>query len=177
MFMARSRPKSNDSKQAVTVFLVLSILLSLILAITSYLGYQDSAENFKARQKAEEDQALMRKEMNKLKLALAINHIAIGLTIPADAETFNGLAKSKDYQPVADAEYKLLKGVNWDPVMDRPATTYVKEIESLRTRIDNETQALAKCQNLSGNAKKDYETQLAGLRENLKTANDNLAKI
>jgi hypothetical protein len=103
--MARSRPDSrsdngSESKTPIVVALVFFVLATLILGVTTFLGFSGEGEAKDAANtaKAEKDKAVQDKD--KALEALATYKVAIGTATDADLNTFRSMKFANENQQV-----------------------------------------------------------------------------
>lgn len=161
--MARHSHGGHESKQALTVTLVLFILLSLILGVLTYLGYAEAGKQEEEAKKAKAEKTAMSKQRNEQKMRAILARIVEGRP-EKDDETELVDLKAQHPEAYKSEVERYKKEVRWNVHQDKPEKdgTYKATIEKLRTEYAAE---LKKAQTL--------QTQL----DDLKAENDKLVKM
>jgi hypothetical protein len=105
--MARSRSRSDDrsdngseSKTPLVVALVFFVLATVILGVTTYLGFNGEGEAKDAAKAADDKAAKATQDKDKALEALATLNVAVGTATEADQNTFRNMKYANDNQQV-----------------------------------------------------------------------------
>ncbi|MBL8799074.1 MAG: hypothetical protein JNM56_34630 [Planctomycetia bacterium] len=170
-----ARRNDNESKQGLTVALVLFVLLSVVLGLMAYFGYAEQKTlEIKARNESERAKQLLI-ERDRARLLLAVNQSFIGSAANKReekqvSEVIIGLRNSKDkYEDMThaqayEAELKRVtdkKAAKWDPVSERPDQTVLERIAELEKSAKNENMLAKQQQDQLRKAEQDFQNQIA----------------
>ncbi len=103
--MARSRSDSrsengSESKTPLIVALVFFVLATVILGVTTYLGFSGEGEAKDAAKKADDEKTKASQEREKVQEALAMYKVAIGTATEADLNTVRNMKFANENQLV-----------------------------------------------------------------------------
>ena len=167
-----SRTQPSESKQGLVISLVFFVMLSIILAVTTYFGYSGQQAYLDKEKEATKDKDTMKKEKDALAVEAAVYRAAIGLpAAKVDAEAI-GAAKGK---PELEALVRSLKGVKWDPkTEDKPGQSYAdlveanaKEITNLQAKLAQSNGTVTSTQADLEQEKKDHQKDKADLQQDI----------
>ncbi|MBY0522945.1 MAG: hypothetical protein K2R98_06085 [Gemmataceae bacterium] len=178
--MVRSRNRSDDQKQILTISLVLFVLLSLILGGTTYLGYADSADERKGRLEEKDKNKVMRRNLEEQTLMTSTYKALVGYDDKSDLKNIQGY--KREHKDNWNAEIaKHGKTIPWNATEDLPGTTYSALIEKLTKEKMEAAKGRVTCEEQSAKARADFNKQRAELlksNEDLKQAlKDSSAKV
>lgn len=185
-----ARHNDAESKQGLTVALVLFVLLSVVLGLMAYFGYADQ-EALKKTAKNESDKAkVLVLERDRAKLLLAVNQTFIGSAANKKedkqiTEIIIGLRNGKDkvddltHREAYEAELKRLtdkKAVTWDVVSERPDENLLDRIAKLEKSAKNENMLAKQQQDLLRKAEEAFQNQIAAANKAREAAEDGQKK-
>jgi hypothetical protein len=181
-----ARRNDAESKQGLTVALVLFVLLSVVLGLMAYFGYAEQKTlEAKARNEAERAKSLLI-ERDRARLLLAVNQSFIGSAANKReekqvTEIIIGLRKGKDkvddvsHQQAYEAELKKLtdkKAAKWDDLSERPDQTVLERIAELEKSAKNENMLAKQQQDQLRKAEQDFQNQIAAAIKAKEAAED-----
>jgi len=186
--MAR-RDSDGDSKQGLTVALVIFVLLFLIAGLMAFFGYKDATDARAETAAANRKYDNANKDLKEAKVKTAVYKLAIGqigekeIQRDEDYQAFEGERNVPRVKKVIDDEVAKLKGIAWEQGLNRPVTTYSGEIQKLeinlaaatrgKTQIDEQSKKEREAfQKEIGDARKEVE----GYKNEMRSLKDDFAK-
>jgi hypothetical protein len=171
------------SSPVLVVFLVIFILLSVILGVTTYLGFSGQSDLDNAAKKAKEDEGKANKDKDWYQL-LAISYKSyLGLPLTKTEQEnivtlrsgFNsGTIVTSSRAPDKDENVKAIrenldKPLGWDATTNRPQKSYTDMVEDLKKKLDAATKNWETAKEGEKKARADADANKKEL-ENAKTA-------
>lgn len=180
--MARGRMQGGDSKQGLTISLVLFVLLSIVLGLMAYFGYAEQGDLVAGKKNAEDKAKILQAELNKTKLLLAINAVANGNQNKKDEAEYmgiiGGLRNAKEFRQLYDDEIKRHnKFITWDPVADKPDKNYHQQVAELEARYQAEAGGKKKTGDDLERARADFQRDMEKATTALKALADAMAEL
>jgi hypothetical protein len=165
------------------VFLIFFILATIILGVTTYLGFNGQAEFAAAAKKADEEKAKWNKDADWFEFLADTYQAYAGLELtPKEKENIGTLRKGfeggtliqNSRDPDKDAKAKQIHEVldkekGWDAAQNRALKTYKSELEDAKKAMDDAVANWKKAQA----DEKDARDKSASLEAELKKAQDN----
>jgi len=192
--------KSGESKTVLIVFLILFVLATIILGVTTYMGF-DGQEQLKAEAaKWQKESKAWEKEADFQKGVAMITRNYIGEPLNSDLEALGTLrasfdagslvtgARDKGKEEAAKLiKDKLDKELGWDPAQKKAKTTYKLQIEQLLKALTDMTKTandfkekMEAAETERNTAQKDLKSARDDFDQKLKAvekkANDDLVK-
>jgi hypothetical protein len=176
-----ARYSDGDTKQGLTIALVLFVLLSIILGLMAWFGYSEQDAIRTENKKLETEAKTLRLERDKERLLRTIVVIASGHEGPkAEKEALSDLAGLKNKKDVIDNKAlskhfedeltKLTaKGVKWDPFSDRPTDTFAGRLADLQKQLDAQIK-------LNKDAKQNLDAETDRYQKDMKALRDSKEK-
>ena len=172
--MARSR-SDGDSKQGLTVALVLAVLMCAVLGLMAYFGYADQRRLEDEKKLYEAQAKQLRIERDRATLLAAVYQTGIGMTTANKKEgrklsdELAALRNAKDKRDANDLTHaqayedaiKRLKNLTWDPTDNEPKETYVALLELKQKQADTEIASRKKTDETLEKANKEFQNTIA----------------
>lgn len=169
---------SDDSKQGLTIALVLFVLLSIVLGLMAYFGYAEQSNLADQRDKAKARENAVSIDRDNYKMLYDVLVVANGTGTPNEVKTalqeIQGLKNRKDSainnkplsQNYKDELDKLSKkGLKWSDVDERPEVTYTERIAQLEKEATNATKLNVDKDSFIKKTTEDFQKDLAGMRD------------
>jgi hypothetical protein len=184
--------KPGESRTGLVVFLVLFVLLSIILGVTTYLGYSEIDAQKKAATEATAAKNVMEKKASWYQFLAGTYRSYIGYPTFAGDETvtlrqgyqdgagplFTGTddkAKEEHRKSIADLDGKK----KWNNDLKKPSETYQDEVNALTKKLADAQRAATEATKKANDAnelaestkreleaaRKDYDTKLAAQKQ------------
>lgn len=130
------RSNRGESKQGLTVTLVLFVFLSVILGIVAYVNWSSSVESEKKIADLEKAKKDWETDRTALKLQLSVDRIIIGIGTAEDKQIVDGNKAMKE-GTVFESETKKFQpqDLSWDKEAEEPAKTYITKIKELSAEL------------------------------------------
>jgi hypothetical protein len=145
--------KGGESKQGLVVTLVFFILVSIILGVLTYMGFDGQGALLEAKKKAEDGEKNAKEDRNYYKAQALLFRSQIGYA-PKDADSLNALAtghddlkskklgaKATDSAEVGKVVDDLEKDLGWNAQTKKPAINYLTRIEDLKKQLQEKEEA------------------------------------
>jgi hypothetical protein len=171
--------KGADSKQGLIITLVIFVLLSIILAVTTFYGFDGQNALLKEKQDAVAAKDSITKERDKEKFQKALAKEVLGVAGKEDKDTLSGLIGQYKEQPEFKniMEDPKMKALRWDNAQNKPAESMADRDAKLTSQVNNLQQQLDKEKANLKRAKDDYEAQQAALDAQLKKFQSDYNKL
>jgi hypothetical protein len=163
--------KSGDSKQALIISLVCSVVLCIILGVFVYLGYSEQENLRQAEAKAKTDKSAMEKNRDWYKFQAVLLRNYAGYPSKKDAQDLpvlrdkfdtNALTPETDEAADVAGLVKTLDGsLLWDPGLKKPKNSLAQEVARLTEELKNTRATLDKTTSDLKKAKADYDGLIA----------------
>lgn len=178
--------QSDESKQGLIITLVLFVMLSMVLGLMAYLGYASARDGDEIVAKAKISEANMKAERDQAKVTAALYQLASGVGNPKEEkqylETIGGLKNLKsdknDKESIYEREVAKLekKGLEFDKDTDRFKGTLFSKVTETKALFDNEAKLKADKDLALDKERKDFQRDIAAMRDAKGKAEDMLAK-
>ena len=153
------KSSNGDSKQGLIIALVCFVLLSIVLGVTAYYGYQDNATSLSKAKQAEADAGSAKKDREWYKyLYLQLKQYS-GHLDPKEAGDLTTLAGQNLSGNDKDAADKLFATLKQQLAKDNTAEYYAPKVARLMKELDA------------------AKTQFANTDQQLKKANDRITQL
>jgi hypothetical protein len=175
--------KPGKTSPVLVVFLIFFILATLILGVTTYLGFNGQTELAAATKKADEENAKRKNDADWFQFLSDTLMAYEGHELtPKEKENIGPLRKGfeggtllqNSRDPDKDAKAKIVRDIldkekGWDGNQNRAVKTYKGELEDAKKQLDDAIANWKKSQN----DEKDSRDKSASLEAELKKAQDN----
>jgi hypothetical protein len=161
--------KGGDSKQALTISLVLFVLLSIILGVVAYLGYSEQGDLTRDLKNARDEKKTVQDLYNRERLQRVIYKIGAGHGEQDkqdeernDYRTYSALHNQFPEQ-VKEELARMKKrnpGFDWPEGKDRPPVTYLQQVLNLQKALDQEKKKTEDADKLAKEAEKARDDAL-----------------
>jgi hypothetical protein len=170
--------KGADSKQGLIITLVIFVLLSIILAVTTFYGFDGQNALLKEKQDAvsAKDTATKDRDSQKFQKALAKEYL--GIADKEDKDTIGGLLAQYKEQPAFNniANHEKMKAARWDNNQNKPSESMADLTTRLNTELNNMRADRDKALANLKRAREEYESQKNAQDAALKQAQTDLNK-
>lgn len=171
--------KGGDSKQGLIVTLVIFVLLSIVLSVFVYTGYDGQKAMDDAKKKAEQDRTAANNDRDANKFMKALLRNFIGIAEKDDQDTLSGLmgnyGQKAEFANVANHE--RMKEFRWDQAQNKAVPSILDQLGTTRKNLDNARLERAKSEEAFKKAREEFEQQLAEANAALKQAQANNTKL
>jgi hypothetical protein len=186
--MAAKKREGEGSNMGLIVTLVFFVLATVILGVTTYLGFADQAVNEKKAKDAESKASLMEKERNwhRFKSNVLREYIgarAAGIDVPVMVGDKNSFDKGQlNFAGDDKAEFKALLDkfdavMKWEAGKDAPNKTFESRLEDLKRQIAGLNLAVNQLKKEKETADQQAKEDRAALEEERKNFKAALAKL
>ena len=171
--MARRDSSDGDSKQGLTVALVIFVLLFLITGLMAFFGYKDGSDSRAEALAAKTEAKNANNKLNEEKVRRAVYKLAIGqidekaLQRDEDYQAFEGLKAQPNIKKIIDEEVAKLKGITWEVGTNRPeqGKTYAARIQDLEINLAAATKQKGQTDDTIKKDREDYQKSLVDARK------------
>jgi chemotaxis protein histidine kinase CheA len=172
--MARSRSKGGES-QALVVSLVLFVLLSIILGITTFLGYSGQDELFKRAEAKEKEADIATKNILREKALKLMWKSGVNALQGDEKQEYTNVKDT--YGPKdLDPEGKAAKGLEYDTTAHAFKKSAIEENEALKNALKTSQNAEATAKQNLEDTKKKFEKDILDKDAEVKKTKEELAK-
>jgi hypothetical protein len=164
----------GESKQGLTIALVMFVLLSIVLGLMAYFGYAESHGMTDKLSKLEGDNKSLRGQLDEAKLRAAMGRLTSGYGNAKeerdDLQTVAGLKNQKSLSEAYESEYKKInaKGGKWDPDTGKPEFTFAARMAEMQNQVAAEQKASKEKGDQLTKVTADYQRDMGAMRD-LKT--------
>jgi hypothetical protein len=171
--------KGADSKQGLIITLVIFVLLAIILAVTTFYGFDGQNALLKEKQDAVSAKDSITKERDKEKFQKALAKEVLGVANKEDKDTLSGLIGQYKEAPEFKniVEDPKLKGLRWDNAQNKPTESMAERDARLTTQVNNLNQQLEKEKASHKRAKDDFDAQLAAANAQMEKMRQDYNKL
>ncbi len=154
---------AGDSKQGLIIALVCFVLLSIILGVTTYMGYDGQTAKDTAAKEAATKKSAADKERDYWKLrALQIQALAMGLPLKEEAQDLTQLQGASLSGPGQTEFINVLQNANKILTNDKgKVDTFAERVAALNNQLNATRDQLAASEMNLKKTKERYEEQLA----------------
>lgn len=172
------RASDGDNKQGLIFTLVGFVLLSIILAVTTFTGYNGQQKLEDERRAADSEKAKMQAERDKEKFQKLLAKAYMGVLEKNEIQDFTSLSSSffgkEEFNAIANQP--AVKPLGWDPQKQMPATTMAAELDRLRAALATAQQNIDQLKLNLDKQRQAYQEQLNERDAQLKVARDGQSK-
>jgi hypothetical protein len=178
--MAREAP--GESKQAYIVALVFFVLISIVLGVTTWLGYSDRKRLEDDKKQATDKEASIKKQRDSLDAQLAALKLATGIGHKEDSDTLAGSPNKAEGDTLIKTQLANL--LRWDENQGKPDRSLSEQLVTAREQArqgqtgmqNSETKAKEEAKNAEELLAQNRAKQ-AKLEQDIKRLNDQVKEV